>query len=168
MKKVIILRGLPGSGKSTYAKKLVSETPNSYKRINRDDLRMMFDNGCLTNGNEKFIKKVRDLLIIKALEEGKHVIADDTNLSPTNETRIKQLVKEFNKANSDDVMVEIKEMETPLHECIERDAQREKPVGERVIKQMHRQFYLKDLEYVKQNPDLPKALICYLDGVSNT
>ena len=164
MKKVIILRGLPGSGKSTYAKKLVSETPNSYKRINRDDLRMMFDNGCLTNGNEKFIKKVRDLLIIKALEEGKHVIVDDTNLSPTNETRIKQLVKEFNKANSDDVLVEIKEMETPLYECIERDAQREKPVGERVIKQMHRQFYPQDLEYVEQNPDLPKALICDLDG----
>jgi predicted kinase len=125
---------------------------------------MMFDNGCLTNGNEKFIKKVRDLLIIKALEEGKHVIVDDTNLSPTNETRIKQLVKEFNKANSDDVMVEIKEMDTPLEVCVERDAQREKPVGERVIKQMHRQYYFKDLEYAKQDPELPKALICDLDG----
>ena len=43
-KKVILMRGLPGSGKSTYAKKVVEENPNAFKRINRDDLRMMFDN----------------------------------------------------------------------------------------------------------------------------
>ena len=95
MKKVIIMRGLPGSGKSTYAKQLVAEAANIYKRINRDDLRAMLDNGHWTKGNEKFVKQVRDLLIVKALEEGKHAIVDDTNLSPTTEAHIRQLVTAF-------------------------------------------------------------------------
>ena len=165
MKKVIILRGLPGSGKSTYAKQLLEENPNAYKRINRDDLRMMFDNGYTSTGNEKFIKKVRDLLIIKALEEGKHVIVDDTNLSEKNKTRIQQLIDQFNKEHNDSVQIEIIEMKTPLDECIERDAQRKKPVGNKVIKAMHRQFYQKrDILYTPQNELLPKAIMCDLDG----
>lgn len=157
------MKGLPGSGKSTYAKKLVSEYPNAYKRINRDDLRMMFDNGTSSEGNEKFIKKVRDMLIIKALEEGKHVIVDDTNLSESNHTRIKQLVHEFNKTHGDDVVVEIKEMETSIEECIVRDAKREKPVGEKVIRSMNRVLH-KDPQYMLQDVSLPKAILCDLDG----
>ncbi|HTF82350.1 MAG TPA: AAA family ATPase [Cytophagales bacterium] len=163
MKKVIIMKGLPGSGKSTFAKKMVSENPNMYKRINRDDLRMMFDNGTLSEGNEKFIKKVRDLLIIKALEEGKHVIVDDTNLADTNHLRIKQLVQEFNKTHNDQVLVEIKEMDTSMEECIARDASREKPVGEKVIRQMSRIAH-KDPLYTLQDAALPKAILCDLDG----
>ena len=163
MKKVIILRGLPGSGKSTYAKQLVAEAPNAYKRINRDDLRTMFDNGHVTKGNEKFVKQVRDVLIIKALEEGKHVIVDDTNLSATNETRIRQLVQEFNKAHKDTVAVEIKLMDTPLEICIARDAKRPNPVGAKHIREMHRQFFA-EKNIVEQDETLPPALICDLDG----
>lgn len=164
MKKVIILRGIPGSGKSTYAKQLVAENPNAYKRINRDDLRMMFDDGYVSKGNEKFVKQVRDMLIIKALEDGKHVIVDDTNLSETNLVRIQQLVHEFNKAHNDEVSIEVKEMETSLAESIARDAKREKKVGETVIRQMHRQFFDKSDRYAKQDESLPKAIICDLDG----
>lgn len=164
MKKVILMRGLPASGKSTYAKQLVDENPNVYKRINRDDLRMMFDNGYTSRGNEKFVKKVRDILIVKALEEGKSVVVDDTNLSERNFSRISQLVEEFNKQHNDTVTVEVKEFDTPLHECIARDAQREKPVGERVIRDMHRQFYDDGVRYAQQDETLPKAIICDLDG----
>ncbi len=157
------MRGLPGSGKSTYAKQLVAEAPNTYKRINRDDLRAMFDNGHWSQGNEKFVKKVRDVLIIKALEEGKHVIVDDTNLSSTNETRVRQLVQEFNKNHNDTVQVEVKEMETSLQECIARDAKRPKPVGAKRIRDMHRQFYAVS-NLLEQDAALPKAIICDLDG----
>ncbi|UPT67305.1 MAG: AAA family ATPase [Sphingobacteriales bacterium JAD_PAG50586_3] len=164
MKKVILMRGLPGSGKSTYAKQLVDDNPGMYKRINRDDLRAMFDNGITNNSNEKFIKQVRDMLIVKALADGKHVIVDDTNLSETNETRIKQLVHQFNKEHNDSVAVEVKEMETSLEESLARDAKREKPVGDKVIRQMHRQFYARTVDYVQQDESLPKALMCDLDG----
>ena len=134
-----------------------------YKRINRDDLRAMFDNSHWSKGNENFVKKIRDVLIIKALEEGKHVIVDDTNLSSTNETRVRQLVQEFNKNHNDTVQVEVKEMETTLQECIARDAKRPKPVGAKRIRDMHRQFYAVQSLF-EQNADLPRGIICDLDG----
>jgi predicted kinase len=166
LQKVILMRGLPGSGKSTWAKKLVSENPNAYKRINRDDLRLMFDNGYTDKDTERFIRQVRDLLIEQALQAGKSVIVDDTNLSDTNLQRITQIVNIFNKANNQKVTIEIKEIDTPLEECIARDAARAKPVGEKVIRQMHQQFFAPSrvLEYAEQSEDLPKAIICDLDG----
>ena len=66
MKQVIILRGLPASGKSTYAKSLVKANPNNYKRINRDDMREMLDGYHFSKSNEKFVKKLRDWLIVEA------------------------------------------------------------------------------------------------------
>ncbi len=165
MKKVIILRGLPASGKSTEAKKLLEAHPNAYKRINRDALRAMFDNSYFSKGNEKFIKRIRDILIVEALQAGKHVIVDDTNLSQRNITRIQQLVHKFNADNNDQVQVELKEMEASLAECIERDKNREKKVGEKVIRQMYRRFFDDGKErYAKQDASLPKAIICDLDG----
>jgi predicted kinase len=164
MRKVILMRGLPGSGKSTLAKKIISENPESYKRINRDDLRAMFDNGTASQNNEKFVKKVRDLLIVKCLEEGKSIVVDDTNLSETNLRRVTQLVQEYNTKFNETVRVEVIEVNTDVTVCIERDALREKPVGEKVIKKMHRQFFKDSPEYAIQNPELPKAIICDLDG----
>jgi predicted kinase len=158
------MRGLPGSGKSTYAKKLVADNPEMYKRINRDDLRMMFDNGYTSDKNEKFIKKVRDLLIVKALEEGKNVIVDDTNLSDTNEKRFRQLAKEFTAEHNEEVEIEKIEMDTPVEECIARDAKREKPVGQKVIRNMEKQFFRKELNYAEQDASLPHAILCDLDG----
>jgi predicted kinase len=164
MRKVILMKGLPGSGKSTYAKALIDDNPETYKRINRDDLRAMFDNAKTNQANEKFIKKVRDLLITHALEEGKNVIVDDTNLSDKNYNRVSQLVREYNIKFSENVVLEIKEMDTPIEVCIERDSLRENPVGAKVIKQMSNHFFKDSPEYAEQNPALPKALICDLDG----
>ncbi|MDC1068684.1 AAA family ATPase, partial [Candidatus Kapabacteria bacterium] len=164
MKKVIIMRGLPGSGKSTYAKKLIDEKPNSYKRINRDELRAMLDNGHFSKGNEKFVKKLRDELLIEALKEGKHVIIDDLNLSSKNEARISQLVQEYIKESKENVKVEIVEIDTPVEVCVERDSKREKPVGKKRIRELAHKFYKKELEYRVQDTNLPKAIICDLDG----
>ncbi|MFH6946388.1 AAA family ATPase [Flavobacterium sp. FlaQc-50] len=164
MRKVILMKGLPGSGKSTLAKKIISENPETYKRINRDDLRAMFDNGFTSQKNEKFVKKIRDILITKSLEEGKSLVIDDTNLSETNLRRVSQLVEEYNAKFNEKVVVEVIEVNTDVEVCIERDALRAKPVGEKVIRKMHRQFFKDSPEYCVQNSELPKAIICDLDG----
>ncbi len=168
MKKIIILRGLPASGKSTFAKQLVKENPGLYKRINRDDLREMFDTYHFSRDNEKFVKRVRDMLIREALRDGKHVIVDDTNLSSKNINRITQLAEEHRKKTGEPVEVTVKEFEVSLAEALERDAKREKRVGERVIRKMHRQFYgdgnSRDPQYSPQDETLPPAIMCDLDG----
>jgi len=168
MKTIIILRGIPASGKSTYAKQLVKDNPGMYKRINRDDMREMLDVYHFSKGNEKFVKKVRDILIKMALEDGKHVIVDDTNISMKNINRITQLADEHRKKTGHDVKVEVKEFEVDLEEAIERDSKRERPVGSRTIRKMHRQLTGKyddrGPHYKPQDETLPPAIICDLDG----
>jgi predicted kinase len=167
MKKIIILRGLPASGKSTYAKNLLSENPGMYKRLNRDEMRLMFDNNHHTDANEKFIAKVRDLMMLEALKAGKHVIIDDTNLSERSVERIRQIVRKHCIDTADEVQVEVKEITTSLEECLLRDEQREKKVGRNVIMRMYKQHVLGNERvphYKPQDTNLPKAVLCDLDG----
>lgn len=167
-KQIIMMKGLPASGKTTLARMMMSAKPNMYKRINRDDLRAMLDGGVWSGSNEKFIKKLRDHLIIQALLDGKHVIVDDTNLAPANEVRFRQLASEFNKEHDDSVSVQVIESTATLEQCILRDSDRPHPVGEVIIRRMHRQFIEKledgSTRYAYQDEVLPHCIVCDIDG----
>lgn len=146
-------KGLPASGKSTWAKE------QQAKRINKDDLRAMFDNSKWSSYNEKFVLKMRDLLIVEALLGGNNVIVDDTNLHPKHETRLKQLAKE-NKCG-----FEIKDFtDVPVEECIKRDLKRSNSVGEKVIRDMYNQFLKRKEEQYVPDKTLLKAFIFDIDG----
>ena len=167
MKKILILRGLPASGKSTYAKKLLTQNPHTWKRLNKDELRAMLDNSVHSKTNEKFIENVRDMMLVEALKEGKNVVVDDTNLSERPVERIKQIVQQYMKDSGETVDIEIRDIETSLEECLERDKKREKKVGEKVIMKMYKQHILKDERgphYQEQDDTLPAAILCDLDG----
>jgi predicted kinase len=168
MKKVIILQGLPASGKSTYAKQLVKDNIGMYKRLNKDDLRAMLDVGHHTTSNEKFVEKVRDLMLIEALKEGKHVVIDDTNLSDRPVERIRQVVQKYRTDTGEQVEIEIKSFEINVEEAIARDAKRgEASVGKNVIMRMYKQHILKNERgphYKAQDTSLPPAILCDLDG----
>lgn len=158
MKKLIMLRGLPGSGKSTWAKAQVTGSPNSYKRINKDDLRSMLDCGHWSRDAEKFIVSVRDILITASLADGKHVLVDDTNFAPVHEARLRQLARE------NGAVFEIKDFDTPLDECIANDLKRLASVGEKVIRKMYDQYLRKAATPPVFDSSLPTAIICDLDG----
>lgn len=168
MKTVLICRGLPASGKSSFAKELVSQNPNQWKRVNLDDLRDMFDNSHQSKGNEKFVKAMRDLLIIEALKDGKNVISDNTHLSPKSVAHIKQLVQKFNIDNNDNVQVTIRFFDVPVEECIKRDLKRPNSVGSKVIMQMYNQFLAPKSVTLIQNPTLERAILVDIDGTVAT
>lgn len=158
MKKVIILKGLPASGKTQWAKEQINANPNVYKRVNKDDLRAMIDNGKWSADSEKLILKIRDSIINLAIEHGKHVIVDDTNLHPKHEERIRQIAK--GKAE-----VIVKFFDVPLEDCIKRDSQRVNPVGRKTIQDMYDQFLKsKDKINVEWVDGAPFAIICDIDG----
>ena len=164
MSKLIICRGLPGSGKSTWAKARVgiSQT-NSVKRINRDDLRNMLDVGKHSKGNEAAIRDIRDALIMRFLSENKTVISDDTNIPWATVNHLKEL------GHSLGAEVHIEDfLQVPLQTCIERDKLRENSVGEEVIRRMNNELIPRlqpGMDRGKPGSvDLPHAYLCDLDG----
>ena len=167
MKKILILRGLPASGKSTFARKLLNENPNAWKRLNKDELRAMLDDSIHSPANEQFVNRVRDMLLMEALKAKKNVIIDDTNLTEKPIEQIREIAQRYTQQSGIQVHIEIKEMTTPLEECLERDAVREKKVGSEVIMRMYRTHILKNERgphYQEQDDTLPHAIICDLDG----
>lgn len=147
MQKLIYTLGLPASGKSTWAKQMVRENSN-YKRVNKDDLRAMLDCSKWSKENEKFIVETQNLIIRKALLEGKSVIVDDTNFGSYHPLRFKGLVDEVNQIRgNNDVILEcnMSFLSTPIELCISRDSQRMgvARVGREVIEKMYNQFIAK-------------------------
>ena len=177
-KKVIILGGSQEKGKIAFASKLLNDNPGEYIRLNTDELRVMTTNHYHTTDNEKFIEKVKDLMLEEALLDGKHVFLDDSNLSEGQLERIRNVVRKFNTDHNQSVPVEIISMVAKLEDCMESDRAGEKPineVGEAAKHKMHRQHtpkagsnipkhYKKYPDYRTQDPSLPKAIICDLDG----
>ena len=104
--------------------------------MNKDQLRAMPDNGKYSPKNENFRIEIRDIIISKALADDLHIIVDDTNLDPKHLERLQFLALE-NGA----VFEEISFRHVSLDQCISRDKIRHEPVGEEVIRSMHRRYY---------------------------
>ncbi len=174
MLEVILTVGLPASGKSTWAKKMVDT--GRYKRVNKDDLRAMIDNSHWSESNEKFILSVRDFIVGESLKKGKSVIVDDTNFDNKHFLKMCEIV---NLHNVDCIVREIY-FPISISEAIERDSKREgkAKVGEDVIKKMYGSYVknqiinersqifrkIKTSVLPKRVMNLPEAIICDLDG----
>lgn len=176
MKNVLILRGLPASGKSTYARSLLASEPNRWVRINRDDIRAMAS----TRGAplfESFAWEMKRHGLRIALEADKDVILDDTHL---NEKHLRDVHKWL--AEIGDVRVEEVPFNASIEDCVRRDADRPDAtrVGENAIRAMAhgakldsgRVLLLRVVHHpshvagitVNNDHSLPDAVICDIDG----
>lgn len=159
-----ITKGLPASGKTTWAKEEVLKSNLQTKRVNKDDLRAMIDVNQWTKNNEKQILAVRDHIIKHYLSNGFSVIVDDTNLSPNHEPHLQAIAEELGA----DFKVQ-SFLDVSLATCILRNAKRENPVPETAIKSMYNSFIRKKghvAQYTAPpyNPDLPDCIIVDIDG----
>lgn len=150
MKKILMLRGLPASGKSTAAEKLVLESGN-YVRVNKDLLRTMLHFDKWTGKNESITALAENILIRGLIKEGMNVIVDNTNLTDRHANNYKLVAEELGAS------FDILEIDTPYDECVVRDCFREKKVGRDVI-----------LRFALQTGKFPKPekplVICDIDG----
>ncbi|MEU4578984.1 AAA family ATPase [Nonomuraea sp. NPDC023979] len=178
MSTLIIARGLPGSGKTTKAVAWVAEKPDTRARVNRDDLRSMAHDGAHIKGvTEARIIAVRDSAISALLRKGVDVVSDDTNLPSRTVRDLTQLAK---RAGAD---VEVWDLtDVPVEACIARDAERPRPVGEPVIRDMHTKYLrgrphplpipeeagdiVGDLRPYVPVPGAPRAVLVDIDGTT--
>lgn len=77
--RLVVTRGLPGSGKTTFAREWVAEDHANRSRVNRDDIRVLLHDG-YQKINETKVTVARDALIGSLLRRGVSVVSDDTNL----------------------------------------------------------------------------------------
>lgn len=162
--KLIMTKGLPASGKTTWSMDMVKTGKGHYKRVNKDDLRMMIDGGKWSKEREKLIVQLRNTIVYHALADGHSVIVDDTNLAPKHEINLKKFVEDYNQTFKSNVEFEVKDFPIQLEDALKRDAKRgDKAVGSEVIFRMYNQFIRPQYEEV-QNPKLPRTIICDLDG----
>lgn len=149
MSKVIIMKGLPGSGKSEKAKEIL--TNGNTVRINKDLIRTMLHFDKFTGVNEGHTRDAARKLADWFLRSGVNVIIDDTNL---NERTLQSWV-DFAKLQ--EAKIEYCDLtDVDVETCIARDAVREKKVGAHVIQKMALQY----LDYMKGEP----VIVCDLDG----
>ena len=175
---LIIMRGLPGCGKSSWARKWVAEDPARRAEINRDHLRrMMHDSVFLGQDTERQVQATRDAMISTLLRRGTSVVSSDTNLP---RRVVRDLAKLAVLARAEWRVEDMTDV--PLDTCILRNAEREdkEPVPENVIRGFHDRFLTGKFQPVTQeeaagageygvhpyipDPSLPEAIIVDIDG----
>ena len=158
MQKIIMLKGLPASGKSSWAKEIVAGNSN-YIRVSKDDIRKDFL-GSYSQKKEKLVLKIRDAIILEGLKNKKNVIVDDTNLNPIHEEHLKQLAKD----NGVNFEINDSFLKVSPEECVKRDLTRLDSVGERVIYKMYYDYLAPDPLVKIDKSKKPRCVICDIDG----
>ncbi|GAA1812629.1 phosphatase domain-containing protein [Nesterenkonia flava] len=174
-----VLRGLPGSGKSTSARQRVAEDPTSRVIVSRDGFRTMLrGDGTRPHGvHEDEVTAMSHHAVRTLLGADKHVYVDDTNL-PHRRVREWFGLAEQCAATWDVCDFTNLNLDTVLRQ----NAQREHAVPEDVIRRMHQKFVAggaktpEQWEPVGSNHDtvtgapyvpdesLPPAIIVDIDG----
>lgn len=141
MSEIIFLRGIPSSGKSTWAKQYIKENPQ-FKRVSRDEIREQLDfySNVGNPKNEKLVSEIEKENILSLLSKGFSVIIDITLCS---NKYLNDYFKIFYNTGFD-LKFEIKTLYTTLDECIKRNFARGQNGGrfvpEEVIHRMYKNF----------------------------
>ncbi|BCY11124.1 AAA family ATPase [Actinoplanes sp. L3-i22] len=131
-----ITRGLPGPGKTVWARTWVAAAPVRRARLNRDDIRAMMHGRRLGTAEQETMVTAAQHASIRALLEGgvDVVVAADTNLSD-------DAVAAFARLAADaGARLQVEDLTgVPVDECVRRDAQCTGParVGAQTIRRLH-------------------------------
>lgn len=133
--KLIITRGAPGSGKTTWAKGWVAESEGTRARVNRDDVRLnAYGRGApLPPELEKGVTAFQVGAVEALLSAGIDVVVDDTNISSKYVTRWAEVASRHHAEFLVQSFASV-----PLATCLDRNAARSvSRVPDQVVRDMH-------------------------------
>ena len=146
IKKLILTRGIPGSGKSTWAKAWVAEDPEHRIRLNWDDMRNMLGPYWVPSRepiNKHMLWAGLNMAAYRTCPYD--VVIDNMNLNPKDWKYYEDWITTYNQSlNAEETntqyKLEFKDFFTPVEECIRRDSMRSNPIGEKTIKDIWRRY----------------------------
>ena len=177
MSKLLILVGAPGSGKSTFARYFL-RTEDNWIRVNRDDFRLMqFGDSLMIPFYEERISKMVEASVLTLLKSDTNVIIDATN---TSLRTIQDMIHTYTEYAD----ISFKVFDLPVNELVKRCDKRYEETGKFISKSVvernvanlkhtlekfdfapiPRKVQVATTRYATQDKNLPKAVICDLDG----
>ena len=177
MSKLLILVGAPGSGKSTFARYFL-RTEDNWIRVNRDDFRLMqFGDSLMIPFYEERISKMVEASVLTLLKSDTNVIIDATN---TSLRTIQDMIHTYTEYAD----ISFKVFDLPVDELVKRCDKRYEETGKFISKSVvernvanlkhtlekfdfapiPRKVQVATSRYATQDKNLPKAVICDLDG----
>ena len=151
MATLVILRGLPASGKSTWARKTAATTPNTVV-VSLDGLRRMTAGGLAayhqrrTDRMEQLIVRTAHAMVCDALRKGVNVVMDAQN---TTVERVHALVGLAADCNADVQTVAFPE---PLDTLLERNRARAKGKRGRCFRDVRKRWNTAVSDTLKNSP----------------
>jgi len=138
MKKLTATRGLPSSGKSSWAREQGAKDVNTVL-VSKDDLRRtLFPGQGYSKDREVVVCAARDAIVAEALSRNHNVICHDTNGHPKHLEVLSDLAQDF------DAEFRVEDFtHVPVETCVERDAKRDETeqVGANVIWGMYKRDF---------------------------
>lgn len=129
MKRIILLVGVPGSGKTTLAAKIAEK---GFTIMNADSIRRELYGDAGEQGDPVEVFKVFFERMEKLMQDGTDLIIDNTNANPMHRKEILDRAKKFEYAD-----VQLWLMDTPLNVCIARNKKRDRVVADEIVSKMH-------------------------------
>jgi len=177
MSKLLILVGAPGSGKSTFARYFL-RTEDNWIRVNRDDFRLMqFGDSLMIPFYEERISKMVEASVLTLLKSDTNVIIDATNT-------LLRTIQDMIHTYTEYADISFKVFDLPVDELVKRCDKRYEETGKFISKSVvernvanlkhtlekfdfapiPRKVQVATTSYATQDKNLPKAVICDLDG----
>lgn len=128
MKKLIVMVGVPGAGKTTLAKKLVEK---GFHYMNADSIRLELYGNAAEQGDKEQVFALFFERFEQALSGSLDIVVDNTNI---NMKQRKPLLDRAQAAGYTDVQLWM--LDVPLQLCLQRNASRERTVPDDIVTNM--------------------------------
>jgi predicted kinase len=129
LKRLVVLLGIPGSGKTTLAQTLAER---GYKRINADDIRHELWGDAIDQSNPEKVFAIFNARYEEMLGAGDDIVVDNTNINPKHRAPI---LTKARQAGYQDIQLWV--LDVPLELCLQGNKARGRNVPEEVVANYH-------------------------------